>query len=90
MTALADEVESVVNYHVTALTDVNEDGQSNLTMLYQVKPGTFERLFACNSSVVVIYIITVGVVDRWFDSRAGVIDGSPLLRRFFGAVLPRR
>jgi len=38
MTSLADDVPSVVNYHVTALT--GKDDSKALTMLYEVKPGT--------------------------------------------------
>ncbi|XP_076802705.1 DNA mismatch repair protein Msh2-like [Clavelina lepadiformis] len=45
MTALADEVTSAVNYHVTALTGTDGDGQSNLTMLYKVQPGSCDRSF---------------------------------------------
>nr|CAB3264028.1 DNA mismatch repair protein Msh2 [Phallusia mammillata] len=45
MTSLADEVQSAVNYHVTAMTGTGENGRSNLTMLYQVKRGSCDRSF---------------------------------------------
>jgi len=40
LTALADEVECVTNYHVTAITD-----DQKLTLLYQLQPGICDRSF---------------------------------------------
>ena len=37
MTSLADDVKSVVNYHVTAISD--DDVTEPIVMLHEVQPG---------------------------------------------------
>ncbi|XP_078490146.1 DNA mismatch repair protein Msh2 [Ciona intestinalis] len=59
MTSLADEVTSAVNYHVTALTSSNENVDSHITMLYQVKPGSCDKSFGIHVAECVDFPLSV-------------------------------
>ena len=71
---------------------LNPDGQI-WTMVAGGGASVVYRYFAGVGSVVKYIAISAG--GLWFESRANQVEpnfanGSPPLRRFFGAVLPRR
>lgn len=67
LTALADQITSVSNYHVVARVEDKQDALAgrDIVLLYKVEPGNFERTLAWFNALLIRFHVA-GISDQSF------------------------